>query len=271
MNLDLIEKQSKPSPKRKNHIFNNEGIEGKECSSCKDWKQLDLYYKNNVNWDKLRHECNDCLKLSRQKNKEKITDYNKIYWLKTQHEQKEKNKLWRENNKEQIKEKMKEYRLLHGKEIDKKQWQQRKNDEKYKLKQAIYRRKFEIVKRKTDINFKLKQNISRRIRELLKNFGTIKSQSSINYVGCDLKDLRNHLESTFQNGMTWENYGEWHIDHIIPCSAWNLENENEQKLCFYYKNLQALWAIDNIIKKDYYSIEDKQNYVDNVSLIIFNN
>ena len=52
------------------------------------------------------------------------------------------------------------------------------------------------------------------------------------------------------NGMTWDNYGEWHIDHIKPCSSFNMLIEEERKRCFHYTNLQPLWAIDNIKKSD---------------------
>ena len=56
----------------------------------------------------------------------------------------------------------------------------------------------------------------------------------------------------FKQGMSWSNYGEWHIDHIKPCSLFNLELEEEQLECFNYKNLQPLWAIDNIKKGNKY-------------------
>jgi len=265
--LELNNSIGKPSPKRKEHIFDENGNEGKECSCCKEWKKLDLYCKNKYSWDNLRHECNHCLTEYRKKNKERMTEYNKKYWEKTQEEQKEKSKIWRQNNQEHIKEKYKEYRLLHGKEIDKKQWQKRKNDEEYRSKHNDYINKLHAEKRKTDINFKLKQNVSRRIREVLTNFSLIKSERTIEYVGCNLQDLRVHLESTFKEGMTWENYGEWHIDHIIPCSSWNLADKKELKMCFHYSNLQALWASENIHKKDNYKEEEKIKYIQN---FIFN-
>ena len=67
-----------------------------------------------------------------------------------------------------------------------------------------------------------------------------------------MEKLKKHLEKQFQKGMTWNNYGMygWHIDHIIPCSAFNLNLESEQRKCFNYTNLQPLWAIDNIKKGD---------------------
>ena len=68
--------------------------------------------------------------------------------------------------------------------------------------------------------------------------------------GCSKNDLLKHLESKFTEGMTFENYGEWHIDHIRPCASFNLEDPEEQKKCFHWTNLQPLWALDNIRKGD---------------------
>ena len=52
--------------------------------------------------------------------------------------------------------------------------------------------------------------------------------------------------------MTWKNHGlkGWHIDHIIPCAAFDLTKEEEQKKCFHYSNLQPLWWIDNLKKSN---------------------
>ena len=62
--------------------------------------------------------------------------------------------------------------------------------------------------------------------------------------------LWNHLEKQFQSGMTRENHGKWHIDHIIPCTAFDLTDPEQQKKCFHYTNLQPLWAIDNMKKSN---------------------
>ena len=53
----------------------------------------------------------------------------------------------------------------------------------------------------------------------------------------------------FEPGMTWDNYGEWQIDHIIPCSYFDLTKEENQRICFNYRNLQPLWASENNKKK----------------------
>ena len=66
--------------------------------------------------------------------------------------------------------------------------------------------------------------------------------------GCSLEKLKQHLESQFTEGMTWDNKGDWHVDHIKPCASFDLTNPEEQKKCFHYTNLQPLWALDNMKK-----------------------
>ena len=65
---------------------------------------------------------------------------------------------------------------------------------------------------------------------------------------CSTDELNKHLESLFQQGMSWDNYGEWHIDHIRPCASFDLTDFEQQKQCFHYSNLQPLWAADNFAK-----------------------
>lgn len=80
-----------------------------------------------------------------------------------------------------------------------------------------------------------------------------KCENTIKYktqdiLGCDYTFLKSYLESLFKPGMSWENYGQWHVDHIISCCTFNLTDESQLKKCFNYKNLQPLWAKDNLIK-----------------------
>ena len=63
-----------------------------------------------------------------------------------------------------------------------------------------------------------------------------------------VEDLRAHLEARFQPGMSWENYGTWHVDHIRPCSLFNLTDDREFAQCWSLANLQPLWASDNVRK-----------------------
>ena len=89
-----------------------------------------------------------------------------------------------------------------------------------------------------------------RIRLIHALKGASKSASATKLIGCTMDDCRQHLENQFEEGMTWDNHGEWHIDHRRPCASFDLVNEEEQIMCFHYTNLQPLWAADNISKGD---------------------
>ena len=78
--------------------------------------------------------------------------------------------------------------------------------------------------------------------------GFTKKSETLRCLGCAWPDLKSHLEAKFQPGMTWENYGEWHIDHIIPLASAATADELH-RLC-HFSNLQPLWAQDNRAKSD---------------------
>jgi hypothetical protein len=103
-------------------------------------------------------------------------------------------------------------------------------------------------RRVEDPAFRIRCNLSGRVSSALKTAGTRKSENTKELVGCSIEDLKAHLESKFTEGMTWENYGEWHMDHIKPCVTFNLVEVEEQRKCFNWTNLQPLWALDNIRK-----------------------
>ncbi len=93
--------------------------------------------------------------------------------------------------------------------------------------------------------------ISSRIRCSLK--GNKKENKSWEIlVGYNLRQLMTHLENLFKEGMSWDNHGTWHIDHIIPISLWEFSNyeDREFKQCWALCNLQPLWAKDNLSKRN---------------------
>ena len=73
-------------------------------------------------------------------------------------------------------------------------------------------------------------------------------------LGCSIKKLKSHLKSLFTDGMSWNNYGEWEVDHIIPIDFYrknyDFKNPEVQKECFHFSNLQPLWQKDNIKKSN---------------------
>ena len=103
---------------------------------------------------------------------------------------------------------------------------------------------------KTDPEFKLRELLSHRVRRAIYDQRGAKSAKTLELLGCSIKEARIHLENQFREGMKWENHGinGWHIDHIIPCSSFDLTKEKEQNKCFHYTNLQPLWAEENLSK-----------------------
>jgi hypothetical protein len=100
---------------------------------------------------------------------------------------------------------------------------------------------------KTSFRKKLRSRLSCRIRNALRR--TPKSDRTITLLGCSIKDFMIYLESRFDVGMTWENYGKvWHIDHIMPCAIFDLTKSDHQRRCFHFSNLQPLLGKDNLRK-----------------------
>lgn len=95
----------------------------------------------------------------------------------------------------------------------------------------------------TNIQAKLRHNIRSRLNKVVGNPG-----NSINNLGCSVSEFIIYLEEMFQAGMNWNNYGEWHLDHIKPLSKFDLTDERQFKEAVHYSNLQPLWAIENIKK-----------------------
>jgi len=94
-----------------------------------------------------------------------------------------------------------------------------------------------------------------RISHMIRNSESIKEATSMKLLGCTIDEFRDHIEKQFQPGMSWDNYGKggWTIDHIIPCSKFDLSIPGSQRVCFNYTNLQPLWHTDNISKGNKYT------------------
>lgn len=97
---------------------------------------------------------------------------------------------------------------------------------------------------------KISNSLRCRIRISIKEQAGNKAYKTVELLGCSVGECRKYLESKFLPGMSWDNYGDWHIDHIIPCASFDLTKPEEQLKCFHYTNLQPLWATDNIKKSD---------------------
>jgi hypothetical protein len=96
-----------------------------------------------------------------------------------------------------------------------------------------------------DPGFKLSCRLRWFLRHALK--GNKKTNPALELLGCSIDDFKIYLESNFEPGMSWENYGQkgWHIDHIIPRSLFDLTKVDHQKRCFHFSNMQPLWRVEN--------------------------
>lgn len=150
-------------------------------------------------------------------------------------------------NKEKISNKQKDYNQKRKQEIKeyKSNYQvnyRKTHKEEVKLKARLYMK----LRKKTNVNFRLLCNMRKRIWNAL-NYN-LKAEKTTKLIGCNIDFLRIHLRNLFAEGMTWDNYGKWEIDHIVPCASFDLSKPREQRKCFHYTNLQPLWMKDNRIK-----------------------
>jgi hypothetical protein len=194
-------------------------MDTKVCNECGLEKNLSEFYKRTDTPNGYRNNCKECkLKNNhkwREENKEKISIIGKI---------------WREKNKESIRERIKEWEVKNYRRV-----RDRKN-------------KRVRDRRKEDPVYHLINKVRCRLRKYLITLNITKKNRTFDIVGCTPEYLKEHLEKQFVNGMSWENRDEWHIDHIIPLSSANSEEEL-YKLC-HYTNLQPLWAEENIKKSN---------------------
>ncbi len=178
------------------------------------------------------------------KNKEKIAIQKKEWKKKNKEKVKLSEKKYYLKNREKRIKYQREYRSIHQeacREYNKKYYF--KNKERLSENNTRYARE----RRKTNPSFKILDTLRKRMLNALK--GKNKSASTMNLLGVkNIEIVWQRLESLFQDGMTRENHGMWHIDHITPCTAFDLTDSEQQKKCFHYTNLQPLWAIDNMRK-----------------------
>lgn len=193
----------------------------KECTKCKENKELNRFSKDIRNKSGTNNWCKECIKESKEvwvnanpgKLKETKRNSDKQWYKNNKNKKIETNTKWKEANKEHTQKWFKEYKK--NREIN-------------------------------NPNYKIANNLRTRLWYAIKN--KQKVGSAIDDLGCTIDELKVYLQEQFQEGMTWDNYGEWHIDHKIALISFNLEDREEFLKACNYSNLQPLWAIDNLKK-----------------------
>jgi hypothetical protein len=176
-----------------------------------------------------------------QNNKNKISEQQKEYYKINKQQINKQKKEYNQKNKQHISEKAKEYYQVNK---EQKKEYQKNNIEKINKKRKEYSKN----RRKIDPLFKLNGNIKNRILKSIKNNSYTKKSKTFEILGCTYKEFKQHLERQFTIGMSWENQGEWHLDHIYPISL--AKDEQELIRLNHYTNFQPMWAIENIIKSN---------------------
>lgn len=225
----------------------------KKCTKCSLLKPLSDFYKNRKSKDGLRSNCIQCGNQYKLLHINKVKEQIKIYNQKRKKQKKE----WSDKNKDKVNESRKKW-LLNNKKT-RLEYQKKYNQKYYKENKIFileYSKEKQKEYRKTNPLFRIKSNLRRRMNRYLKS----KSKSTEEILGISYKEFIIFLENKFTEGMTIEKLGkEIHIDHIIPLSSANNEEEL-YKLC-HYTNLQPLWAKDNLEKSD------KLNYICKTDII----
>lgn len=150
-------------------------------------------------------------------------------------------KAWREANKEQHRKNAKDwyYRNIDRARANHRTWA-RKNRDKINSWTREHKSK--------NPGFKLACQLRVRVSNALKRRGLRRVGSAVKDLGISIEEYKRYLENLFQPGMCWDNYGEWHVDHIIPLASFNLEDPEQFKQATYYTNTQPLWAEENLRK-----------------------
>lgn len=207
-------------------------MDTKVCRTCKIEKPIDCFGRLAASKDGYRNTCKDCRREEYLKNADVNKKRSNDNYYKNHEQNKGRQRAYNRTRVEKQREYMKVYYESH------------KNEIKENVRKNALKRKHE------DVGYKLLCNYRTRIYKAVK--GIEKSKKTRALIGCSIEELKQHLENQFKDGMSWENYGEWHVDHIRPCSTFNLLNESEMRECFNYKNLQPLWAEENLLKSDKY-------------------
>ncbi len=204
----------------------------KTCTKCNQDKELAEFYKRKDSPDGLRNDCKECRKAYDREHYEVNREHELAY-----------QKAYREENRDKISARKKLY--------------YEENRERFSANSKVYYKKNreEIVARVADYARDRRANDStyrwvHKLRNMLNHIlhGRSSHPEALALLGCTGQEYRDHLESQFTDGMSWDNYGEWHVDHIIPVSAFDQSKLDERAICWHYSNTQPLWAEDNMAK-----------------------
>ena len=230
----------------------------KWCSNCKKVILVENFAISNSRKDGLFPICNSCRKIKyiensnyiknrqkkyREENPEKVKESRKNYYEKAKEDILFKNELYRQSNLDKIRIKQKEYRdrseiRIHRAALNKK-WR----DNNLEKSREYFNKRY-----RENIEFKTRHICRQLIRRAFLSIGTSKEGKTRDLLGYSPIQLKEHIEKQFKEGMTWENYGAWQIDHKIPISV--AKTLEDALFLSKLENLQPLWKNENLLKSN---------------------
>ena len=195
----------------------------KKCSGCKVVKSLDEFSKDKTGKSGRHAHCKECWKQYYEANREKLLEYNK---------------QWAKDNKEKKAEYNRQYNQEH-------------KAERNEYRRNRYNNEYRRNRYKSDELYRLSCVVKASIYRALKSSeGSKEGNSTLDMLPYTLSQLKEHIERQFEPWMTWENHGEWHIDHIYPQSKLPYDSMTHPNFlkCWALENLQPLEAKENISK-----------------------
>jgi len=225
----------------------------KKCITCKQVKCNSHYDKKKGGRHGTRTECRACRKIRRQRpenreqnarrcreykknNSEKVAKAKAEYYQRNKEHFQEYQKRYNEENKDKVKARQKRY----------------SEREDVRARRRITSQIRKKARKQEDPAYKMRELVSCRIYQCLADGGHQKGGSVFQALPYTPQQLKEHIEAQFEDWMTWDNHGTWHIDHIYPQSRLpydSLKHPNFQK-CWALENLRPLCAIENLRKSD---------------------
>ena len=150
-----------------------------------------------------------------------------------------------------------EFNLDNNNKIDKKScyckiWNREVNKEWHLNPYNLARRKIKWIENRKEylannVWARIAQNIRLRNRHIVKRINSVKDETVQKLLGTSRQGFKQHMENLFKSGMTWENHGEWHLDHVKSLDKFkdNLIDEKCINEANHYTNIQPMWAEDN--------------------------
>lgn len=218
----------------------------KTCSKCNEVKSIDCFNKHSTSKDKHRSQCKLC-------QRSQFKEYYKNPIVKEKEKKRKNEYLSRPEVIQHYKEYFSRPDVIERKKETDKQY--------YPIRNELLREKY-----KNNVDYKIKAVYRSKIHKFLKG---LKTQNSLEYLGCDIEFFKKWIEFRFSKEMNWNNFGSyWHIDHILPISKFNFTIEKNRYICSHWTNLQPLEASINQSKLNNFQLHYYFNNI--VNIVRFN-